>query len=127
MYLGKIIYYLVKAHRYKIGKLHFHHAFISFHAESQGGAYDGTFTERRIAHPLSPEFIDKPLRYFEYSSILCNILSHQYEVVVPDHALVQSIAHGIYQPFLLKRERGMRYIFIRIDNLYGVFIICFSP
>ena len=38
MYFGKVVYNLVKAHGYKIGKLHFHHGFVAFKLKTEGSA-----------------------------------------------------------------------------------------
>src|SRR4051812_34828786 len=91
MDLRKVVYHLVEGHSYEISELHFYHRLITFQAQTQCSANDRAFTKRCVSHPLFSKLVKKPFGDFECATIAGNILSHQHQVRVLLHTLVQTI------------------------------------
>src|SRR5688572_8943897 len=94
--LGQVVYNLVKAYCYKVGKLHFHHTLEPLQRKTQSSTYDSALAQRRIPYPLLPKLLHKAFCYFKGTSILRNILSHQNEVLVLLHRLIKPFLDGVY-------------------------------
>ncbi len=95
MNFSQVIYNLIKPHRNKIGKLHFHHTGDSLECETNRNAYYGTFAQGCISNPMIAKFSGEPFRYFKCTPIFGNILTHQYQFRISFHALPERFADGI--------------------------------
>ena len=91
---------LVKTTGHKIGKLHFHHGFITFQAKSERCTHDGRFTKRGIPDPPFPKFFGKTIGYFKHAPIIRYVLSHQNEIVVPLHGSAEAVRDSINEPLI---------------------------
>ena len=97
MYLGQVIDDLIKAHRYEIGELHFHHAFKTLYAQAQCGAHDSTFAQRRVAHALAAILLHHAFCNLERAAIFGYILTHKHQVRIAVHALAYTVAQRLYE------------------------------
>src|SRR5688572_10952949 len=104
IYFSKIVYDLVETNSYKIRKLHFHHALVSFQTQSQGSPYNSTFTNWCVPHPVFSKFCRKSFRYFKSSAILRNILTHQHKIGMRLHTLEQSFFNRVNEPEVMSGE-----------------------
>ena len=93
--LSKVVYDLVEAYTHKVGKLHFHHGLVAFDRKAKPCANDGTFAKRGIAYAISSKLRFEPIRDFKYTSVLADVLPHEYQVGVLFHGLPQAIADRI--------------------------------
>src|SRR5688572_33361595 len=79
MDLCEIVYNLIKTHRNKISKLHFHHAFVSFERQTKSRTNDCAFTQRCISYSFFSKFFYKTFCDLKCTTILSNILAHRSE------------------------------------------------
>src|ERR1700760_3676112 len=81
----QVIYHLVKAAAYKIGKLHLNHCLIAIQSEAHSRTYDTRFANGCVPYAVAAELLHEALCYFKYAAVFGNILPHYYQVIIFAH------------------------------------------
>ena len=91
----KFIGDVVEAHRKEVREHDLGDRLQAGHRRAHGGAHDGLFGDRRVAHAQRPELLVEPDRRLEHAACLGHVLAQKDDIGIARHFLGDAADHGV--------------------------------
>ena len=99
---GEVVHDLVEAAGDEVAELHLHHRFAAGDAQAQADADDGAFAERGVTDTVGAKLLHETVGDLEDTAVVGNVLPHQHEVIVGEHAFAEAIGYGVDEAHFLR-------------------------